>query len=99
MFSVFGEVGVFTFSGKTTTDMTFLFVDFKDILHLSVEGRVFFFESFAHIFMYGAFRDTELFCCCTDSCSVFDDILSKDNSSVRRVGFHIYHSFGCFYPI
>lgn len=73
--------GIFSFGGETATNMTFLFVLFQNLFYLCIQIRLDLFQPLADILMYGAFRDTEPFCCRTNRGFLPDDILAENHGT------------------
>ena len=71
---------VFFLRGFPAPQMSLLFVDLQNFLHLLVERRIYMTERLCHIFMYCAFTDSEFSRNRSDRCFVFHQIIGQNDA-------------------
>ena len=84
---------IFLLCGKASTDMTFLLVYFKYLPDLFIKLRCDMLQPFAYILMHCTFAYPEFSSRRTDSCLVFDDVLSEHDCPFIRMFSQNYPPF------
>ncbi len=83
---------IFFARGDAAAQMAFGFVEFEHFTHLCIQQRIHTPQSFADIFMYRAFADTEMGGGGTHRGSRFQNIHRQSSYTLLIDSFHVLHS-------